>query len=85
MLDAGVRAVDPALREAIGDCRRGLPARPAEALGARLADAGASSDRELAQRLGMRPNTFLQNIARARRALAECLKRRGIDLELERA
>jgi hypothetical protein len=31
----------------------------------------------------MRPNTFLQNIVRARRFLAECLRRRGVDLGVE--
>jgi hypothetical protein len=30
-----------------------------------------------------RLNTFLQNIVRARRLLAECLRKRGIDLALE--
>ena len=39
----------------------------------------------LAERVGMRPNTFLQNITRARRLIAECLRRRGIDLALELA
>jgi RNA polymerase sigma-70 factor (ECF subfamily) len=33
----------------------------------------------------MRKNTFLQNFGRARKLLAECLRRRGIDLALELA
>jgi hypothetical protein len=33
----------------------------------------------------MRLNTFLQNIVRARRLLADCLRRRGIDLAVELA
>jgi hypothetical protein len=33
----------------------------------------------------MRPKTFLQNITRARRLIAECLRRRGIDLVTEMA
>jgi RNA polymerase sigma-70 factor (ECF subfamily) len=41
------------------------------------------SDEELAAELEMRPNTFFQNITRARRLLAECLRLRGIDLALE--
>ena len=31
----------------------------------------------------MRLNTFLQNFTRARRQLAECLERQGVDLALE--
>jgi hypothetical protein len=37
----------------------------------------------LAERVRMRPNTFLQNVTRARRLLADCLRRRGVDLALE--
>jgi DNA-directed RNA polymerase specialized sigma24 family protein len=74
---------DPMLRRAIDDCRRRLPARPARALEARLDSAGAEPDVRLAERLGMRPNTFLQNVVRARRFLADCLRKRGIDLALE--
>jgi hypothetical protein len=33
----------------------------------------------------MTTNTFLQNITRARKLLAECLQRAGIDLSLEMA
>jgi len=53
------------------------------ALAARLENDGEASDSRLAERLGMRPNTFLQNFSRARRFLADCLRRRGIDLSLE--
>ena len=31
----------------------------------------------------MRPNTFFQNIIRARNFLAECLRKRGIDVTME--
>jgi hypothetical protein len=31
----------------------------------------------------MRLNTFLQNVTRARKFLAECLKTSGVDLEAE--
>jgi DNA-directed RNA polymerase specialized sigma24 family protein len=82
-LEAHSRAIDPLLRDAIQDCRSHLPAQPARALKARLELAGARSDRELANEIGMRLNTFLQNITRARRALVDCLKRAGIDLEFE--
>ena len=78
-------APDPMLRRAIVLCREALPEKPAQALGARLAAGGADGDDVLAARLGMRKNTFLQNFTRARRLLAECLKRRGIDVAAELA
>jgi RNA polymerase sigma-70 factor (ECF subfamily) len=65
------------------DCHGRLPARPARALDARLGSAGSERDALLAERVGMRLNTFLQNITRARRLLEECLRRRGIDLAME--
>jgi RNA polymerase sigma-70 factor (ECF subfamily) len=74
---------DPMLREAIQSCREKLPDRPRQALDARLASAGARDDDELATSLGMRLNTFLQNFTRARQLLAECLKRRGVALDVE--
>jgi DNA-directed RNA polymerase specialized sigma24 family protein len=76
---------DPLLRHAVEDCRRRLPRQPARALAARLATGGREPDCRSAERLGMRRNTFLQNITRARRLLAECLKQRGIDLAAELA
>ena len=76
---------DPALRRAIAECAGALPEQPARALHARLENAGAAPDDELGARLGMRKNTFLQNFGRARKLLAECLRRRGIDLALELA
>jgi RNA polymerase sigma-70 factor (ECF subfamily) len=79
------RAGDPILRRVIEECRARLAGKPALALGARLDSAGAERDEVLARRLGMRPNTFLQNVTRARRFLEECLRRRGVDLALERA
>lgn len=74
------RPPDPLLRQKIADCRNRLPKQPGRALAARLASEGAEPDRLLADRLGMRLNTFLQNITRARKLLAECLRRAGIDL-----
>jgi DNA-directed RNA polymerase specialized sigma24 family protein len=74
---------DPLLRKVIEDCRDKLPDKPASALAARLASAGQAPDEELARGLAMRLNTFLQNVTRARRLLADCLKLRGVDLELE--
>jgi RNA polymerase sigma-70 factor (ECF subfamily) len=76
---------DPFLRQAIADCRGTLPGKPAQALAARLEAGGAEPDEVLAAKLSMRVNTFLQNFTRARRLLADCLKRHGIDLEAELA
>jgi len=76
---------DPLPRQRIEDCVRRLPRQPGRALMGRLGSAGAHPDAALADRLGMRPNTFLQNIARARKLLAECLERHGMDLVRELA
>ncbi|MBL8755956.1 MAG: hypothetical protein JNK15_21855 [Planctomycetes bacterium] len=76
---------DSAVRTAFARCRDKLPAQPRAAIDVRLAEDGAHDDHTLAERLAMRPNTFLQNIARARKLLADCLRRAGIDLDLEMA
>lgn len=78
-------APDAAVRAAVATCRDKLPPQPARALTARLDDGGLRPDRELAALVGMQTNTFLQNITRARSLLAECLRRAGIDLDLEMA
>jgi DNA-directed RNA polymerase specialized sigma24 family protein len=77
---AGVGAPDPLLRKAIEECRKALPGKPAAALMARVESAGAEPDALLAERLAMKLNTFLQNVTRARKLLAECLGRRGVQL-----
>jgi DNA-directed RNA polymerase specialized sigma24 family protein len=74
---------DPFLRRVIDECRRLLPGKPAEALAARLDTGGAEPDETLAERLGMRLNTFLQNFGRARKLLAECLAKHKVDLDAE--
>ncbi|HEY7204393.1 MAG TPA: hypothetical protein VIA61_08865 [Methylomirabilota bacterium] len=76
---------DPLLRRRIEDCIGQLPRQPGRALARRLGSAGAQADAALADGLGMRVNTFLQNIARARKLVAECLERYGIDLARELA
>jgi DNA-directed RNA polymerase specialized sigma24 family protein len=76
---------DPLLREVIQGCRDKLPPQPKAALAARLEGAGGQHDATLAEGLGMRKNTFLQNITRARKLLLECLRRAGIDLTAELA
>ncbi len=74
---------DPMLRRAITVCRDKLPPMPRQAFEARLASAGGEDDDQLATRLNMRLNTFLQNFTRARKLLAECLKRAGVVLHEE--
>lgn len=76
-------APDPMLRRAIEACRDKLPAKPRQALDARLASGGGHDDTELATGLGMKLNTFLQNFTRARQLLAECLKKTGIVIDEE--
>lgn len=71
---------DPLLRAAILECRDRLPERPRAALTARLESHGARADATLAEALSMKTNTFLQNITRARKLLAECLREKGIEL-----
>jgi len=74
---------DPMLRAAIVECRDKLPAKPREAFDARTGGGGEKDDLALATALGMRLNTFLQNFARARKLLAECLHKRGILVDQE--
>jgi RNA polymerase sigma-70 factor (ECF subfamily) len=72
---------DPLLRELIARCREQLPRQPALALAERIDSAGSAPDRELAARVGMQANTFLQNVTRARKLLVECLERHDVHLE----
>lgn len=75
---------DPLLRRLIEECRRRLPRQPLRVLALRMASDGADPDERLAERLGMRKNTFLQNLSRARRLLVDCLRRRGVEVEAPR-
>jgi DNA-directed RNA polymerase specialized sigma24 family protein len=70
---------DPALGKAISECIDRLPEQPKTALRARIQE-GYMPDRDLAQRVRMKLNTFLQNIVRARKLMSECLERRGVRL-----
>jgi DNA-directed RNA polymerase specialized sigma24 family protein len=72
---------DPSLGRIIRACIEKLPRPPRAALAARLADAGRNADRDLAAAVGMQTNTFLQNVVRARKLVAECLRRHGVPLE----
>jgi DNA-directed RNA polymerase specialized sigma24 family protein len=71
---------DPLLQKAIRECIDRLPTQPKTALNARFQD-GHMLDRDLAQRARMKLNTFLRNIVRARKLMAECLERRGVRFE----
>lgn len=66
---------------AIRECIEKLSRKPLDALRARLDFGAMFLDREIADRIGMTLNTFLQNITRARRSVMDCLQRRGIPLE----
>jgi RNA polymerase sigma-70 factor (ECF subfamily) len=71
---------DPFLRDQIARCWERVPDKPKSALTARLESAGEADDDVLATLCGMRPNTFLQNVTRARKHLVDCLAEHGIDL-----
>lgn len=71
-------APDPVLRNTIAGCRDKLPGKPKQALAARIESRGRAHDSELAATLGMRLNTFAQNVSRARKLLARCLERQGV-------
>ena len=72
---------DPMLREVLARCHSQLPEKPRQAMTIRLAFEGGRTDDELATSIGMRLNTFLQNFTRARRMLADCLKKAGVAFE----
>jgi RNA polymerase sigma-70 factor (ECF subfamily) len=72
--------VDPLLRDIVKRCFDRLPPQPSRALGARLESEGAEPDSVIAERIRMKPNTFFQNVARARRLLADCLQEHGVAL-----
>lgn len=69
---------DARLGQAIRACMEQLPARPREALAARIHQGGVQPDRDLARGLNMQLNTFLQNIVRARKLVALCLEKAGV-------
>lgn len=74
---------DPLLRRRVEECREKLPGKPSQALAQRLSSGGFEPDAVLAERVEMKLNTFLQNVTRARRLMADCLKGKGVDLEAE--
>ena len=71
---------DPGLAAAIRECMSRLTAKLREVLMARIARGAFEHDREIAGGLNMKPNTFLQNIVRARQQMRKCLESRGVPL-----
>lgn len=71
---------DPLLSARLRACVDELPPQPAAALRARIASGGGEPDSALAEACRMKPNTFLQNVTRAKKLLVECLARVGIAL-----
>ena len=69
---------DEGLLHAIRECIDRLTGAPKRALLARLHGSHRHDDRMLASIVRMQPNTFLQNIVRARRAVAACLAEKGL-------
>jgi RNA polymerase sigma-70 factor (ECF subfamily) len=81
--ERGVEAPDPLLRAVLAECHERLSEKPRQALDARLGAEGRVADDELARALAMRLNTFLQNLSRARKMLAECLRKHGVAIDEE--
>lgn len=73
--------LDPFLNERIRVCFDKIPGQPRAALSARIESGPGEADAAIAERLGMRVNTFFQNIARARKLMLECLGRAGVVLD----
>jgi len=71
---------DPLLRRIILRCLEKVPGIPARAIRARIELGHLLPDREIAEGLRMKPNTFLQNIGRARKFLTQCLEENGVRL-----
>lgn len=71
-------APDPGLGAAIRDCLARLTPKLREVLQARIARGSFEPDRDLANGLRMKLNTFLQNVVRARGAMRSCLEKKGV-------
>jgi len=78
--DLSTPGPDVLLRRATAACVDELPAQAKKVIVARIEGGGLVPDERLAEGLAMRRNTFLQNVTRAKRALYECLRAKGIVL-----
>lgn len=74
------RLPDPLLRRHLEQCFGKLPPKPARALELRILARGGEPDEVLAGRAGMKLNTFLKNVGRARSFVAACLAEHGIEV-----
>jgi len=74
------RLGDPLLRAQLLKCRERLSPHQLRAFMARCEDGGKGDDRSLATSIGMSFEAFRQNLARARKAFAECLRLSKIDV-----
>lgn len=72
---------DPFFERALRKCHEELRGQPRAALDASLRPHGPLREAEVAQAVGMKTNTFLQNLSRARKQLLECLRRSGVPSE----
>jgi RNA polymerase sigma factor (sigma-70 family) len=72
---------DPALARIIKMCLGKLPRKPRRVMEMIVAAGHAVSNRILAERLGMKLNTLVQNLVRGRKALRRCLERNGVRLD----
>ena len=73
---------DPLLRQVLARCYELLPPQPRRVLELRLHHPG-EPDVTLAEKISMRVNTFLQNFGRARKLLAECLRKSDVAVDPE--
>lgn len=71
---------DPLLRQLIQACLERLPPKPRSVLQARLQTRGGLQDGQIADTMGMKRNTFVQNLKRARQGLQACLEGQGVSL-----
>jgi RNA polymerase sigma-70 factor (ECF subfamily) len=71
---------DPLMRRLVKGCLELLPPKAQAVVRARWESSGLASDSELAAQLNMKLNTFLQNVTRARKLLADCLRSQGADV-----
>lgn len=69
---------DPFVARAIRECLDLVVGQPLRAIRARLEFGHLLPDQEIAQLVGMKVNTFRQNLVRAREQLRRCLEGKGV-------
>jgi RNA polymerase sigma-70 factor (ECF subfamily) len=72
---------DHGLRRLIRECMERIANRPRAALSARIRHQDEIPDHTIAEQIGMTLNAFHQNIVRARKQMADCLRARQVPLE----